>query len=176
MELSDSCFLKEGVQNPRGTTSMCGSIPYLAPEAGTYLESQVLAKAGHGPLVDVYGLGVLCAESQLVSCHTFFLSAWCECARRKVLLYEMLIGVSPYYSRDKDLGFAWIFGHEDTLLRNIMEASLEIPCYVSHRAGTCIRGLMKRIPSQRLGAHRTADVREHIFFSGGAHGFHAFQH
>jgi protein-serine/threonine kinase len=52
--LTDFGLSKEGVEGPRGTASFCGSPAYLAPE--------VVRRAGHGPAVDIYGLGVLLFE------------------------------------------------------------------------------------------------------------------
>jgi len=69
--LTDFGLSKEGVEGLNGTKSFCGSIAYIAPE--------ILAKTGHGPPVDLYGLGVL---------H-----------------YEMLTGSPPFYSRDRDTLF-----------------------------------------------------------------------
>lgn len=52
--LTDFGLSKEGVDDPQGTGSFCGSIAYLAPE--------VLARTGHGKPLDIYGLGVLLYE------------------------------------------------------------------------------------------------------------------
>mmetsp|Transcript_51478 Transcript_51478/g.122420 ORF Transcript_51478/g.122420 Transcript_51478/m.122420 type:complete len:806 (-) Transcript_51478:24-2441(-) len=118
--LTDFGLSKEGVEGLRGTRSFCGSTAYLAPE--------VLAKAGHGPPVDLYGLGVL--------------------------LHELLIGQPPYYSRDRK-----------TLLRNIAEASLQVPQYVTSEATSFIQSMLHRNPAHRLGAQNTSDVRSHPLFS-----------
>lgn len=94
-----------------------------------YLAPEILSRSGHGLLVDLYGIGVL--------------------------LFEMLVGHPPYYSRDRD-----------TLFRNIATASLAVPSHVSPRASSLITGLMQRVPAQRLGAHCRSEVREHLFFQG----------
>jgi len=69
--LTDFGLSKEGVEGMRGTGSFCGSVAYLAPE--------ILLRAGHGRLVDMYGLGVL--------------------------LYECMAAHPPFYSRDRDTLF-----------------------------------------------------------------------
>mmetsp|Transcript_134434 Transcript_134434/g.245368 ORF Transcript_134434/g.245368 Transcript_134434/m.245368 type:complete len:881 (-) Transcript_134434:70-2712(-) len=74
--LTDFGLSKEGVEGLQGTKSFCGSVAYLAPE--------ILARKGHGPPVDLYGLGVL--------------------------LYECLAGRPPFYSRDRDTLFRNIAG------------------------------------------------------------------
>lgn len=66
--LTDFGLSKESVEGLQGTQSFCGSTAYLAPE--------ILSRAGHGPAVDLYGLGVL--------------------------LYEARVGQPPFYSRDRD--------------------------------------------------------------------------
>jgi len=66
--LTDFGLSKEGVEGLHGTRSFCGSVAYLAPE--------ILNRSGHGPPVDLYGIGVL--------------------------LYEMLTGRPPFYNRDKE--------------------------------------------------------------------------
>jgi serine/threonine protein kinase len=66
--LVDFGLCKEAVEGLQGTKSFCGSIAYLAPE--------ILARKGHGPPVDIYGLGVL--------------------------LYECLAGQPPYYCNERE--------------------------------------------------------------------------
>merc|ERR1712196_227488 len=70
-----------------------------------------------------------------------------------VLLYEMLAGRPPYYSRDRE-----------TLFRNIANASLNVPASASGNATALIHALMRRDPVQRLGAKDTSDIRLHPFF------------
>jgi len=117
--LTDFGLSKEGVEGMQGTKSFCGSVAYLAPE--------ILARRGHGPTVDLYGIGVL--------------------------LFEMLSGRPPYYSRDRE-----------TLFRNIISATLNVPSTASSRATSLIHRLMCRDPAQRLGALNTSEVRTHPFF------------
>lgn len=69
--LTDFGLSKEGVQDLMGARSFCGSPAFLAPE--------VLARKGHGRMVDVYGLGVL--------------------------LFTMLTGRPPFYYPDRTVLF-----------------------------------------------------------------------
>eukprot|EP00928_Gymnodinium_smaydae_P069645 TRINITY_DN5325_c0_g2_i1.p1 TRINITY_DN5325_c0_g2~~TRINITY_DN5325_c0_g2_i1.p1 ORF type:complete len:918 (+),score=137.54 TRINITY_DN5325_c0_g2_i1:111-2756(+) len=66
--LTDFGLSKEGVEGIQGARSFCGSTAYLAPE--------ILAHSGHGPPVDLYGLGVL--------------------------LFECLSGRPPYWNEDRN--------------------------------------------------------------------------
>jgi len=95
-----------------------------------YLAPEILTRQGHGRTVDLYGLGVL--------------------------LYEIMEGSPPYYSRDRD-----------TLFRNIVQASLSTAFHrCSGRGQDLVLQLMQRDPAKRLGKHRTSDVRSHAFFRG----------
>lgn len=81
----------------------------------------------HNRLVDVYGLGVF--------------------------LYCMLVGIPPYYHREKD-----------TLLQNIKNARLRFPSTMARQPQALIRALMERDPSQRLGQCLTSEIMDHEFF------------
>lgn len=70
-----------------------------------------------------------------------------------VLLFHMLTGMPPYYHADRE-----------TLFRNIKHQALQVPCYVSSQAKALITVLLKRDPSQRLGAQNTAIIQTHPFF------------
>jgi serine/threonine protein kinase len=94
-----------------------------------YLAPEVLKKQGHGKAVDWYLLGVL--------------------------LYEMLVGITPYYDPDKN-----------TLFLNIEQGNLYIPDYITDDAKNLLRGLLQRDPKKRLGGgNRDAEeIKEHTFF------------
>lgn len=94
-----------------------------------YLAPEILARSGHGKAVDLYGLGVL--------------------------LFEMLSGQPPFYSRDRD-----------TLFRNITSAKLHAPARSNQKSAQLIFELMHRDPANRIGAKDTSDVRAHPFFAG----------
>lgn len=88
-----------------------------------YLAPEILTRQGHGRAVDLYGLGVL--------------------------LYELMEGQPPYYSRDRD-----------TLFRNIVAASLPPP-RCSARCQELILALMQRDPKKRLGKHQRLGLHLH---------------
>jgi len=94
-----------------------------------FLAPEILLRRGHGHAVDIYNLGVV--------------------------LFAMLTGMPPYFSRDPE-----------ALFLNIKSARLEVPSYVSKPARTLIEATMEREPSRRLGAAKTADVQRHPFFAG----------
>jgi len=75
----------------------------------------MLRKVGHGQSLDWYLLGVL--------------------------LYEMIIGVTPYFSSDKD-----------ELFDNIMNGKLKLPRNISQEVKHLIISLLNRNPSKRLGS------------------------
>lgn len=95
-----------------------------------YLAPEVLHRAGHGQGVDWWSLGAL--------------------------MYEMLTGLPPFYSRDR---------HQ--LFDRIKRAALEFPDYVSPAAVDLLRGLLCRDPARRLGCGPgdAAEVKAHVFFA-----------
>jgi serine/threonine protein kinase len=80
-----------------------------------YLAPEMLRRSGHGKSVDWYLLGVL--------------------------LYEMLVGIPPYYSNNKE-----------QLYENIQKGPLKLPNFLSKEARSLLIGLMNRNPLKRLGA------------------------
>jgi serine/threonine protein kinase len=80
-----------------------------------YLAPEMLKKAGHGQALDWYLLGVL--------------------------LYEMLVGVTPYFSTN-----------HDQLFDNIINGKLKLPRNLSLEAKGLIIGLLNRNPTKRLGS------------------------
>ena len=94
-----------------------------------YLAPEMLQKKGHGKAVDWYLLGVL--------------------------LYEMIIGVTPFFSNSKE-----------QIFYNIENEKLVIPDYVSKEAADLIRKLLERDPNKRLGSsHSDAEeIKKEAFF------------
>lgn len=89
----------------------------------------MLKRSGHGKSVDWYLLGVL--------------------------LYEMLVGVPPYFNKNKDQMF-----------HNIQKGRLLMPQHLSMDARSLLIGLLNRNPLKRLGASKydAEDIKRHSFF------------
>ncbi|OMJ88775.1 hypothetical protein SteCoe_9241 [Stentor coeruleus] len=95
-----------------------------------YLAPEMIERNGHGKAVDWYLLGVV--------------------------FYEMVVGIPPYFSMNKD-----------ELINNIQCGKMKIPGYLSIEARELIKDLTERDPSKRLGAMRDAEeVKQHVFFKG----------
>jgi serine/threonine protein kinase len=74
-----------------------------------------------------------------------------------VLLYEMIVGVPPYFSTDRQ-----------KLFENIQGGPLKIPHTMNPEARNLILMLLNRNPMKRLGAgpRDSEEVKEHEFFKG----------
>ena len=94
-----------------------------------YLAPEMLKKKGHGKAVDWYLLGVL--------------------------FYEMLIGITPYFT-----------GRKEDIFHNIEYGELKIPNFVSPEAAEILRRLLERDPSKRLGGSikDAQEIKEHPYF------------
>jgi len=94
-----------------------------------YLAPEMLKKSGHGKSVDWYLLGVL--------------------------IYEMLVGMPPYFSNNRD-----------KLFKNIESAALKLPLYLSNEVGDLIVQLLNRNPHKRLGAGKedANEIKKHAWF------------
>jgi len=71
-----------------------------------------------------------------------------------MVTYEMLTGLPPWYTTDKE-----------KLFERLRAAPLKFPFYVSRPAAMLISALLKRNPSERLGSHGGGEVKAHPFFS-----------
>merc|ERR1719476_448712 len=96
-----------------------------------YLAPEILNKVGHGKAVDWYSLGAL--------------------------VYEMLTGLPPYYTKDRT-----------KLFERIRAGDLSYPAYVSPAAKGMLESLLQPDPSRRLGSGPGDgdEVKAHDFFVG----------
>jgi len=96
-----------------------------------YLAPEILARRGHGRAVDWWSLGAL--------------------------LYEMLTGLPPFYSRDRE-----------KLFEGIKHGDLSYPAHLGPDARAILRALLKRDPAERLGSGPTDadEIKAHAFFRG----------
>ena len=96
-----------------------------------YLAPEVLRRQGHQQAVDWYLFGTL--------------------------LYEMVVGTPPYFSRDKN-----------ELFHNIKHGKLRLPKQASPEVKDLITKLLERNPRDRLGSGPlgTAEIKDHPFFAG----------
>ncbi|KAG5183774.1 kinase-like domain-containing protein [Tribonema minus] len=94
-----------------------------------YMAPEVINKAGHGTAVDWWGLGML--------------------------MYEMLTGLPPWYTKDRQ-----------KLFERLRGAPLIMPKGISPPAASIIQGLLTRNPAKRLGALGGQQIMGHEFFRG----------
>lgn len=92
-----------------------------------YLAPEILEKRGHGKAVDWYSLGAL--------------------------IYEMLTGLPPFYTRDRE-----------KLFDRIRRAELTYPSHMGASAKSLCQGLLLRDPSRRLGRESEEEVKAHEFW------------
>ena len=72
-----------------------------------------------------------------------------------MVLYEMLTGLPPWYTKDQKL-----------LFERILHAPLKLPSALSPSAAALADALLQRDPQRRLGSARGArDVKAHAFFA-----------
>jgi serine/threonine protein kinase len=106
------------------TDAICGAQSVCGtPE---YMAPEVINKAGHGTAVDWWGLGML--------------------------MYEMLTGLPPWYTKDRQ-----------KLFERLRGAPLVIPKGVSAPSASIIQGLLTRNPAKRLGALGGQQVLHHCY-------------
>lgn len=96
-----------------------------------YLAPEILAKKGHGKAVDWWSLGAL--------------------------IYEMLTGLPPFYTTDRD-----------RLFNSIQFGTLNIPATLSNEVRDLLNGLFVKDSEQRLGSgtNGSQNVKSHPWFRG----------
>ncbi|CAD8064466.1 unnamed protein product [Paramecium sonneborni] len=92
-----------------------------------YLAPEILLGGGHNKSVDWWSLGAL--------------------------LYEMLAGAPPFYSKDKTQMF-----------KNRLEKPIEMKEWFSNAARSVLNGLLQNDPTKRLGANGSQEIKDHEFF------------
>jgi len=95
-----------------------------------YIAPEILKRQGHGRAVDWWSLGAL--------------------------LYEMLAGLPPFYTQNRDI-----------LFENICNSELSYPPSISPNAKGVLRGLLTKDPKKRLGSGPgdAEDIQRHAFFT-----------
>jgi len=94
-----------------------------------YMAPEILQQFGHGFCVDYWGLGML--------------------------LYEMMTGLPPWYTTDRQ-----------KLFKRLNGAPLYIPSFFSSSASEFVSSLLQRDPRRRLGVRGQISVQKHAFFNG----------
>jgi len=96
-----------------------------------YISPELLKGVGHGFAVDWWSLGTL--------------------------MYEMLVGLPPFYSENTNI-----------MYQKILSSELVFPSFVSREAQALLTGLLTRDVDKRLGSgpNGSSDVKSHHFFAG----------
>jgi len=94
-----------------------------------YLAPEILENAGHGKAVDWWSLGAI--------------------------IYEMLTGLPPFYSKDRE-----------KLFNNIKTGNLKFPVYLSKDSITLVQAFFVKDPDKRLGSGENGldNIKAHSFF------------
>ena len=92
-----------------------------------YLPPEMLGTRGVGKAADVYQLGAV--------------------------LYELLVGLPPYYTENIK-----------KLYENIKGANLQIPNYLSPAAKNLLKKLLHKDPKQRIGVKNKSEIKNDPFF------------
>jgi protein-serine/threonine kinase len=70
-------------------------------------------------------------------------------------MYEMLTGMPPFYSRDRE-----------KLFKMIRFGNVKFPKYLSVEAVDLLQGFFVKDPDKRLGSYGVDDIKKHNFFKG----------
>ena len=69
------------------------------------------------------------------------------------IIYEMLTGLPPFYSKDRD-----------KLFNNIKTGNIKFPVYLSKDAVAILQAFFTHDPDKRLGSDGTEKIKKHSFF------------
>ena len=143
IKLVDFGLAKEGVSEAaEGANSLCGTPEYLSPE--------VLDRQGHGTgmskTIDISDRNVITK--------LFFFFVAVDWWNLGMVAYEMLTGLPPWYTTDRD-----------KLFDSLRNAPLKFPMSVTRTPALFIQALLNREPSRRLGAKGGNEVKCHAFFN-----------
>lgn len=106
------------------------SISHLFWGTPEYMAPEMLLKVGHNRSIDYYSIGIL--------------------------LYEMLVGIPPFFSQDKK-----------TMYTSILKDKINFFPHITKNAKDLILKLTQKEPSDRLGAnYGFFEIKQHPFFSG----------
>jgi len=96
-----------------------------------YLAPEIVENKGHGKAVDWWSLGAI--------------------------IYEMLTGLPPFYSKDKE-----------KLFNNIKTGNIKYPNYIGKSTVEFLSALFSHDPDKRLGSSEKGleDIKKHGFFTG----------
>eukprot|EP00826_Nyctotherus_ovalis_P024143 TRINITY_DN1869_c0_g2_i12.p1 TRINITY_DN1869_c0_g2~~TRINITY_DN1869_c0_g2_i12.p1 ORF type:complete len:363 (+),score=26.75 TRINITY_DN1869_c0_g2_i12:1092-2180(+) len=92
------------------------------------MSPEMLSRSGHGFLVDLYSLGVL--------------------------LFEMLTGLTPHYSTNRQ-----------EMYNKILNDPISIPSYVPCQARSLLEGLLRKDPKERFGRRGLWEVKRHPYLA-----------
>ncbi|KAG7270241.1 hypothetical protein CRUP_013958 [Coryphaenoides rupestris] len=167
IKIADFGMCKENVCAENKASTFCGTPDYIAPEHNhrdLKLDNVMLDKDGHIKIAD-FGMCKenVCAENKastfcgtpdyiapeilLGQKYTFSVDWWSF----GVLVYEMLLGQSPFQGDD-----------EDQLFESIRTDSPHYPRWITKDSKDLLEKLFEREPSQRLGV--VGNIRCHNFF------------
>jgi serine/threonine protein kinase len=127
IRITDFGLSKVDIPDGELTKTVCGTFEYMAPE--------IFLKSGHDFRVDWYSLVTQSIHLQ------------------GTLLYLMLTGAPPFYSKNK---------HQ--MFQNRLYQPVRIKQSFSESVTSLLRGLLQVRPEKRLGNNGSTEIKNHPFF------------